>query len=130
MTDPIRHIVLLALENRSFDQMLGSLSELGVTLDGVAPNNVNVGRNGTYHQELSFMRQMRLDPMHELAHVQRQLGGGNGGFIADFEDTYGDRVTDQDRHAVMGYYPPRFLPALHRLALDFTICDRWFSSVP
>jgi phospholipase C len=130
MTDSIEHVILLALENRSFDQMLGSLGALGLAIDGASPTNVNAGRTGTYSQQPTIVRQMRLDPMHELAHVARQLAGGNGGFIADFEDHYGSSVTDDDRRAVMGYYPPRFLPALHRLALDFTVCDRWFSSVP
>jgi phospholipase C len=30
----------------------------------------------------------------------------------------------------MGYYPLDFLPALHTLARNFTICDHWFSSLP
>jgi phospholipase C len=30
----------------------------------------------------------------------------------------------------MGYYPKDFLPALHALAQDFTICDHWFASLP
>jgi len=31
---------------------------------------------------------------------------------------------------VMGYYPLDFLPALHTLGREFTICDRWFASMP
>jgi hypothetical protein len=30
----------------------------------------------------------------------------------------------------MAYYPLDFLPALHRLGREFTICDHWFSSLP
>src|SRR5688572_29835318 len=30
----------------------------------------------------------------------------------------------------MSYYEFGTLPVLHRLAAEFTICDRWFSSVP
>jgi len=30
----------------------------------------------------------------------------------------------------MGFYPLDFLPALHALARDFTICDHWFASLP
>jgi phospholipase C len=30
----------------------------------------------------------------------------------------------------MGYYPLDFLPGLHALARNFTICDRWFASLP
>ena len=133
MTDPVRHVILLALENRSFDQMLGGLALDGIPVDGVSATHSNTGRTGTFHQEPTSVRQMRLDPRHELAHVLRQLEDRNGKFVSDFEEYYdslGVRVTDEDRRTVMGYYPAGFLPALHRLARDFTICDRWFSSVP
>jgi phospholipase C len=30
----------------------------------------------------------------------------------------------------MGYYPLNFLPGLHALARNFTICDHWFASLP
>src|SRR5262249_6189815 len=35
-----------------------------------------------------------------------------------------------ERQYIMGYYGLGFLPALHALARDFTICDHWFASVP
>src|SRR5260370_20850810 len=31
---------------------------------------------------------------------------------------------------IMGYYPVSFLPGLHALARQFTICDHWFASLP
>ncbi len=52
-----------------------------------------------------------------------------GGFIADFVTAYPDS-TDEARQYVMDYFPLGFLPALHKLGHDFTICDRWFSSLP
>src|SRR6478672_10182239 len=36
--DPIDHIVVLMLENRSFDQMLGDFQRLYPTLDGIDPS--------------------------------------------------------------------------------------------
>ena len=30
----------------------------------------------------------------------------------------------------MGYYPRGFLPALHTLGEQFTVCDKWFASLP
>jgi len=35
MNDPIKHVVLLLLENHSFDQMLGALQAVYPTLEGV-----------------------------------------------------------------------------------------------
>src|SRR6185437_14832935 len=39
--DPIRHVVHPILENRSFDQMMGSLSAIYADLDGVDPKNLH-----------------------------------------------------------------------------------------
>jgi phospholipase C len=129
MPDPIHHVILLALENRSFDQMLGSLNAEIPALEGISPANVNYDDATAYPQEPTTVRQMQWDPRHEKDHVARQLANGNGGFIADFVSAYPESSVDE-RKVVMGYYPPGFLPAIHPLARHFTICDHWFSSVP
>jgi len=130
-TDPIRHVVLLMMENRSFDHMLGAFSSVFRDLDGVDTANprVNVANGKAYPQAQTTTRQLQFDPKHEHADVVVQLANGNGGFVADFVSKY-PHSTDQDRQEIMGYYPVGFLPGLHSLAQDFTICDRWFSSVP
>jgi len=53
----------------------------------------------------------------------------NGGFVSDFTKAHPES-TAQQRQFVMGYYPQDFLPALHRLAREFLICDHWFASLP
>jgi len=35
-----------------------------------------------------------------------------------------------DRQKAMSYYPLDYLPASHPLGRHFTVCDRWFSSLP
>src|SRR5262249_48956847 len=72
---------------------------------------------------------MQLDPMHDLGNVLNQLNDGNSGFVRDYSQAY-PRSDAQQRPSIMGYYPLDFLPALHALARDFTICDRWHASVP
>ncbi|MFL5329175.1 MAG: phospholipase C [Gemmataceae bacterium] len=52
-----------------------------------------------------------------------------GNFAAVYSEQHPKTNVDQ-RQQVMGYFPRGFLPALHALALDFTICDHWFASVP
>jgi len=130
--DPIKHVVLLALENHSFDQMLGSLNKIFPELEGVSPNapNQNVDSDGTvYLQAPTEERQMPLDPHHEVQWVGEQLADKNGGFVKNFSTMY-PQSQHQDRQYVMGYYPAGFLPGLHSLAKEFTICDHWFSSLP
>lgn len=133
MSDPIRHIVHLILENRSFDQMLGCFRAVYPRLDGIDPaaprSNADV-RGTLFAQKPMTERQMlKWDPHHEVEHVLRQLADHNGGFVRDFSQSYPDS-TDAARSYIMGYYPLDFLPALHALARNFTICDRWFSSLP
>src|SRR5690349_21186126 len=131
-TDPIKHVILLLLENRSFDQMLGCFQSQYPSLEGVDPVHprFNADKNGNkFFQKETREQQMELDPGHGLKDVLAQLEDDNGGFIKNFVDRHGDKKTDQTQQ-IMSFYPLMFLDALHRMARDFTICDHWFSSVP
>ena len=129
--DPIEHVIVLMLENRSFDHMLGGLAaELG--LDGVLPPGVPPRSNKdsagvSYPQITGASRTIQYDPHHELRHVAAQMDGGNAGFVDDFARAF-PASNMQDREEVMKYHAD--LPALHMLARNFMVCDRWFSSVP
>jgi phospholipase C len=130
--DPIRHVILLIMENRSFDHMMGGLSAVLPGLDGVDPQHphVNYDASGTpYYQAPSTIRQTASDPKHEHADVVIQLQNNNGGFVQDFIKAYPNSTT-QERQQIMDYFLADFLPGLHALARDFTVCDRWYSSVP
>jgi len=130
--DPIKHVILLLLENRSFDQMLGCFRERYPNLDGVDPANrgSNTDNSGQiFKQEETREVQMDLDPGHRLEDVMVQLENNNAGFVKNFVQRHADSSPEQ-RQQVMSFYPLMFLDALHRMARDFTICDHWFSSVP
>ena len=58
-----------------------------------------------------------------------QLLNGNSGFVLDFGQAY-PASTVQDRQQIMDYFPAGFLPGLHSLARDFTVCHRWYATVP
>jgi phospholipase C len=130
--DPIKHVIVLMLENKSFDQMLGSLQKIKPELDGVAEDHLhfNIDFDGNkIYQQVTTTIQMELDPYHEVPNVAKQLSQNNGGFIQDFISNYPSSSASQ-RQDIMGYYPLGFLPALHALGTEFTVCDRWFASVP
>ncbi len=130
--DPIQHVVLLILENHSFDQMLGCFKKIYPDLDGVdehAPQQNTDHEGNTFLQAPTTERIMFLDPHHELEHVAAQLANHNSGFVSDYSES-NPTSTIVSRGYIMGYYPLDYLPALHALAKDFTVCDRWFSSVP
>lgn len=146
-TDPFRHVVLLALENRSFDHMLGDFARINPACDGiVTPPRSNSNAGGTAFNQaanstMTFPK--GIDPKHELENVAAQmstLATPMSGFVTDFEAAYKrelkGRVMTTAVGQVMGYFPfgaaqgSDSLPALHTLARNFVVCDRWFSSVP
>ncbi len=138
--DPIKHVVLLMLENHSFDQMLGALQEVYPDLDGVDPRVQDPTSNVAprFNLSLSGKRilqvptdqlQVERDPQHETPNVLDQIANGNSGFVTDYERNV-KRVTEEDMGYLMGYYALGRLPALHELGQNFTVCDRWYSSLP
>lgn len=134
---PIEHVVVLMLENRSFDQMLGALQEVYPDLDGVdpsAPPRTNPHPSGTLVPQAAWgdagpHHRVKPDPKHETHNVAEvQLAGGNQGFVRDYLASYAGESPDPAN--VMNYFPLGQLPALHELARNFTVCDHWFCSVP
>jgi phospholipase C len=76
-TDPIEHVVVLMLENRSFDQMLGDFQRQYPALDGIdptaSPRSELVDKH-RFEQRPTTVRVASNDPNHELASVLRQIG--------------------------------------------------------
>jgi phospholipase C len=132
--EKVDHIVVLMLENRSFDHMLGYLSLEGgrEEIDGLRSefSNEHDGRAYPIHH-LDTMT-IADDPDHSADAVALQLGDGEmSGFVASYAKTLSNRgVQDGDVGRVMGYYNAADLPVYDHLASEFALCDRWFSSVP
>lgn len=145
--EQIEHVVIVMLENRSFDHMLGYLSlpeQLGgrgrSDVEGLAPGMSNPspgdrGECGIYHLDRTVFAGEAEDPAHGGGDVEEQLAGGNSGFVRNFA-RHGARqakkegVPPPDPCLVMGYFDGTDLPAYDYLAANFTVCDHWFSSVP
>jgi phospholipase C len=130
----IDHIVVLMLENRSFDHMLGYLSLEGGRddIDGLREefaNDHDGRRYPVHHLETTAIPD---DPDHSGRSVDLQVGGGAmNGFVASYAETLSGRgVPDGDPGRVMGYYNAADVPVYDHLARHFAVCDRWFSSVP
>jgi phospholipase C len=130
----VDHIVVLMLENRSFDHMLGYLSLTGrrPDVDGLRPEFANQYEGRTYpvyHLETTVVG---MDPDHTASGVDQQVAGGTmSGFVANAAATLASRkVEDGDPACVMGYYDETDVPVYDHLAEEFAVCDRWFSSVP
>jgi phospholipase C len=130
----VDHVVVLMLENRSFDHMLGYLSLTGgrTDIDGLRPGFANEYQGRTYLAHHLTTTAVDVDPDHSASAVDEQIGDGRmGGFVASLAAALAGRgVYDGDPALAMGYYDGADVPVYDHLAEEFTVCDRWFSSVP
>jgi phospholipase C len=155
----IGKVVVLMLENRSLDNVLGWLhcngdpiniwppGDLPQHYDGIPPGAVNFKHRTPWspscgHGALGAQRWRvpRWDPHEGIAAVQVQMYGDADGFISDRNwgqyQTMGgfavDFPTPQSDAVgdVMGAYSSAELPVLYGLAKSFAVSDRWFGSVP
>jgi phospholipase C len=132
--DKIEHVVVLMLENRSFDHMLGYLSLEGARsdVDGLRAEFANEHAGVRYPVHHLDTTTIIDDPDHSASAVDQQVDGGSmNGFVASFASMQKDgAVQHADAGQVMGYYNRTDVPVYDHLAREFAVCDRWFSSVP
>jgi phospholipase C len=127
----VEHIVVLMMENRSFDHMLGYLDlrdgqgEINGLTRAKKIEYEGVLHEAQYLHGTAFPKSM--DPPHGSEEIAKQIhAGAMDGFIESFA-TKND-VADAWR--IMGYYTHRELPVYDYFAHNFLTCDHWFSSVP
>lgn len=129
----IDHIVVLMLENRSFDHMLGYLSlppALGgkgrTDVDGLKGDETNDDENGVPFPVMRMASPiMNGDPCHEWDCVEEQLSNDNGGFLTNYA-----KVVVSNPEFIMHYFTGADVPVYDHLAAEFSICDRYFCSLP
>jgi phospholipase C len=123
----IDHVVVLMMENRSFDHMLGALkTDQGYAaraqVEGLTGTESNLSATGTTVQVHRLNNFEPIDPPHEWDECHAQFNGGkNDGFVKEHE---GPSQTE-----VMGFHDRTQIPFYYWLADNFTICDHWFASV-
>ncbi len=132
--EKVDHFVVLMMENRSFDHMLGYLSLTGgrADIDGLRPGLANEYQGRSYPVHHLATMKVGVDPSHTASAVDVQVDGGRmGGFVASLAATIADsRVNGGDPSPAVGYYDGADVPVYDHLAEEFLVCDRWFSSVP
>jgi phospholipase C len=127
----INHVVVLMLENRSFDHMLGYLKlEAGrPDVEGLDASMSNMHRGKRY--KVRHLQRTALtrdeDPPHGGASIAEQVSGNMGGFVSNFAR---ERPRAKLVDIPMGYYNGSDLPVYDHLAREFCVCDHWFCSVP
>jgi phospholipase C len=140
-----KHLIVVMLENRSFDHMLGYLNLVGTDgrpLDGALGkdlSNPNTdGHPALINPDAVYQGDYGVDTPHDFGDVNIQLFGvdpapvgvpaTNQGFVK----AYGTKVSNDPQKAmrVMKCFSPDRVPVITTLAQQFAVCERWFSSVP
>jgi phospholipase C len=120
----VDHVVVLMLENRSFDHMLGYLSLEGGRddVDGLTAGAANDygGRSYPIHHLDRTAFEAVEDPDHSGEATSVQIGGGEmSGFVDSFAAKLAQRgVTGHDPSLAMGYYNAADLPVDDHLARE------------
>jgi phospholipase C len=136
----LRHIVVLMMENRSFDHMLGALKATHPNIDGLTGTESNPDTTGatiTVQQLAEYQSQLDPDPNHDFANVNLQIfnNAQHGpplpatmqGFIASY---FNQQENTQHSYDILYYFTPDKLPVLTTLATQYAVFNRWFASIP
>ena len=137
--DNLKHIVVLMMENRSFDHLLGSLKAVDARIDGLTGNESNPDTTGAAVKVAplaEFQSQLDPDPDHHFPAVDLQIFGGDASpnrsaNMQGFVKSYFNQQHDVKHSGkIMYYFPKEKLPVLTTLATEFAVFNGWFSSIP
>lgn len=145
----IRHVVVLMLENRSFDSMLGRLYPASDGFDGLTGAERNIWRRPDRSQLVvpvwneagpAARTIPDPDPGELFADIHMQIHGlapdgtpnPTGPTMGGFVDNYMRQpaAASADPRAVMHHLMPEQVPVLSQLARAFAVSDRWHASAP
>jgi phospholipase C len=142
----INNVVVLMLENRSFDSMLGRLYPKSASFEGLSGTESNLdqagnripvqNRPGTGSAALSIPSP---DPGELWTDMNQQIFGkagvpppgavpDMGGFARNYQAQ--KEQPPYDPSQVMNYFTPDQVPVISKLATEFAVCDHWFAPAP
>ncbi|KAL9245200.1 hypothetical protein vseg_018878 [Gypsophila vaccaria] len=143
--NPIKTVVVLVMENRSFDHILGWMKQLQPELDGVSDphefsnpldtsdpdsTRINFGDESVYvdpnpgHEYQDIYEQIYGEPWTEES-AQKKPPPTMQGFAQN-----ANRIQPGMAETVMNGFKPDLVPVYKKLVAEFAVCDRWFSSAP
>jgi len=142
----IKTIVIVMMENRSFDHMLGylSLPDANRTdVDGQSLDPVWLAKYTNFdggipyqpfHSTDPHTMPDDFDPPHERNNIAAQIDPRQddsfplNGFVSSIPPSVS--IDPNLRKLVMSYFAAAEAPTNDFFATNFTICDRWFCSLP
>ncbi|GAB2233923.1 hypothetical protein Droror1_Dr00003153 [Drosera rotundifolia] len=140
---PIKTIVVLVQENRSFDHMLGWMKSINPEVDGVTGNETNPLNTSDPKSELIKFGDASVfvdpDPDHSIQAIYEQVFGeqwSEESAAKKLEPTMQGFAQNANRtkpgldETVMNGFKPDLVPVYKELVSQYAVCDRWFASVP
>ena len=145
--DKIQTIVVVMMENRSFDHMLGylSLEPYNWNVDGLGKTSAWLDQAASVYAGSKYppfgltdpYDAMDADPPHERDQIATQMGTAVAGvfpmdgFVINYASAQGAMtVTPGSQPPVMGYFSAEQVPVTDFFAQNFAVCDHWYSSLP
>ncbi|CAA0806925.1 Non-specific phospholipase C6 [Striga hermonthica] len=132
---PIKTVVVLVLENRSFDHMLGWMkNSVNPSIDGLTGKECNpISTTDPAGPKICVSddsEHVDLDPGHTFEDIQKQVFGSDlypsmSGFVEQALT-----ISKNLSETVMKGFRPEKVPVFAKLADEFAVFDRWFSSIP
>ncbi|XWS52612.1 hypothetical protein CRYUN_Cryun11dG0085800 [Craigia yunnanensis] len=137
---PIKTIVVLVMENRSFDHMLGWMKKSNPAINGVDGTEWNpLSTTDPNSKKLFFQNQAQFvdpDPGHSFQAIREQIFGSNdtsakpppmNGCAQQAHSM--DQSTNMSQYVMSGF-EPEMVAVYKSLVSEFAVFDRWFASVP
>ncbi|KAI3930042.1 hypothetical protein MKW92_014902 [Papaver armeniacum] len=136
---PIKTLVVIVMENRSFDHILGWLKSSRPDIDGLTGKESNRVDSKDPNSEQVFVSDDAVfidsDPGHSFQAIREQIFGSedtsaNPAPMNGFVQQAYNMSTNTMPGTVMSGFKPELLPVYTALADEFAVFDRWFASVP
>jgi phospholipase C len=126
----IEHIVVLMMENHSYDNYFGMLAgrgegfPIGANGDPAVANSGQGGESVPVHHLTSTVQHPDSPSQSWHASHLQWAGGSCGGFVASAQTVR----PQADPAVAMGYWTEDDIPFYYGLARTFPLADHWFSS--
>ncbi|GJR73668.1 non-specific phospholipase C3-like protein [Tanacetum coccineum] len=138
MASPIKTIVILVQENRSFDHMLGWMKSINPEIDGVTGKESNLLSTTNHESQRLYHTNkagfIQPDPGHSFEATYEQIFGkewseGAHDHLTPTMDGFAqqaEKVQPGLSEVVMSGFEPDSLPVYKELISEFAVCDRLY----
>ncbi|XP_043687971.1 non-specific phospholipase C6-like [Telopea speciosissima] len=134
---PIKTIVVLMMENRSFDHMIGWMQKsVNPLINGVNGTQCNPVSTKSPQSQLVCVTDdaeyVDPNPGHSYQEIRDQVFGINGSqtpSMTGFVEQALSMSTEMSETVMKGFHP-NSVPVYASLVSEFAVYDRWFASIP